>query len=165
MSPIDNLLATATAVVESSCDELNNPELLSALRQLEIAQRKITAASHALTARLVERGSPIALGGTTFAEVLARHLSISTATARRRLADAAHLGPRHSFTNAPRRPDTQTVGTLAAVRGLKREIEFLRGALLSHTSRMSTRLTYVKGVDIKMERQLPGTPSAAKMEQ
>ncbi|OHU62670.1 HNH endonuclease signature motif containing protein [Mycobacteroides chelonae] len=98
MSPIDDLLTTATAVAESSCDELNNPELLSALRQLEIAQRKITAASHALTARLVERGSPVALGGTTFAEVLARHLSISTATARRRLADAAHLGPRNSFT-------------------------------------------------------------------
>ena len=104
MSPIDDLLATATAVVESSCDELNNPELLSALRQLEIAQRKITAASHTLTARLVERGSPVALGGTTFAEVLARHLSISTATARRRLADAAHLGPRHSFTGEPLQP-------------------------------------------------------------
>lgn len=104
MSPIDDLLATATAVVESSCDELNNPELLSSLRQLEIAQRKITAASHALTARLVERGSPIALGGTTFAEVLARHLSVSTATARRRLADAAHLGPRHSLTGEALQP-------------------------------------------------------------
>ncbi|BAX95699.1 hypothetical protein MSTE_00355 [Mycobacteroides stephanolepidis] len=104
MSPIDDLLATGTAVVESSCDELNNPELLSALRQLEIAQRKITAASHALTARLVERGSPVALGGTSFAEVLARHLSISTATARRRLADAAHLGPRRAFTGEPLEP-------------------------------------------------------------
>lgn len=91
MSPIDDLLTTATAVVESSFDELNNPELLSALRQLEIAQRKITAASHTLTARLVQRGSPVALGGTSFAEVLARYLSITTATARRRLADAAHL--------------------------------------------------------------------------
>lgn len=104
MSPIDDLLATATAVVESSCDELNNPELLSALRQLEIAQRKITAASHAFTARLVERGSPVALGGTSFAEVLARHLSISTAAARRRLADVAHLGPRRAFTGEPLPP-------------------------------------------------------------
>ncbi|WP_255795761.1 DUF222 domain-containing protein, partial [Mycobacteroides abscessus] len=104
MSPIDDLLTTATAVVESSFDELNNPELLSALRQLEIAQRKITAASHTLTARLVQRGSPVALGGTSFAEVLARHLSITTATARRRLADAAHLGPRRAFTGEPLRP-------------------------------------------------------------
>lgn len=104
MSPIDDLLATATAVAESSCDELNNPELLSALRQLEIAQRKITAASHTLTARLVERGSPVALGGTSFAEVLARHLSISTAAARRRLADVAHLGPRRAFTGEPLPP-------------------------------------------------------------
>ncbi|MGV0585797.1 HNH endonuclease signature motif containing protein [Mycobacteroides chelonae] len=104
MSPIDDLLATATAVVDSSCDELNNPELLSALRQLEIAQRKITAASHTLTARLLERGSPVALGGTSFAEVLARHLSISTAAARRRLADVAHLGPRRAFTGEPLPP-------------------------------------------------------------
>ncbi|SKR46594.1 Conserved protein of uncharacterised function possible rep13e12 repeat protein [Mycobacteroides abscessus subsp. abscessus] len=104
MSPIDDLLTTATAVVESSFDELNNPELLSALRQLEIAQRKITAASHTLTARLVQRGSPAALGGTSFAEVLARYLSITTATARRRLADAAHLGPRRALTGEPLRP-------------------------------------------------------------
>ncbi|MGH3724495.1 MAG: HNH endonuclease signature motif containing protein [Mycobacterium sp.] len=104
MSPIDDLLTTATAVVESSFDDLNNPELLSALRQLEVAQRKITAASHTLTARLVERGSPVALGGTSFAEVLARHLSISAATARRRLADAAHLGPRRAFAGEPLQP-------------------------------------------------------------
>ncbi|ORB46897.1 hypothetical protein BST43_26455 [Mycobacteroides saopaulense] len=104
MNSIDDLLMTAAAVVESSFDDLNIPELLSALRQLEIAQRKITAASHSLLARLVERGSPVALGGTSFADVLARHVSISTATARRRLADAAHLGPRRAFTGEPLPP-------------------------------------------------------------
>ncbi|MEU9806976.1 HNH endonuclease signature motif containing protein [Mycobacterium sp. NPDC050853] len=104
MSSIDDLTSATAAVAGSSFDELNNPELLTALRRLEAAQRQITAASHTLLARLVARGSPVELGGTSFADVVARRLSISTAAARRRLADAAHLGPRRAITGEPLEP-------------------------------------------------------------
>ena len=47
-----------------------------------------------MIARLAAEASPVALGATSLAEVLWRRLRISRAEARRRIAEAADLGPR-----------------------------------------------------------------------
>ena len=51
-----------------------------------------------MIARLAAEASPVALGATSLAEVLWRRLRISRAEARRRIAEAADLGPRRAMT-------------------------------------------------------------------
>ncbi|WP_264017317.1 13E12 repeat family protein [Mycolicibacter longobardus] len=60
---------------------------------------------HRILARLVADGDPGLLGASSLTKALAERLRISSATARRRLAEAAELGPRTAMTGEPLEPE------------------------------------------------------------
>ncbi len=74
------------------------------LDRLETLRRRQPALDHRLLAQLAAHASPIALGAKTLADVLAERLRISTGEARRRLAEAADLGPRRAITGEALEP-------------------------------------------------------------
>ena len=98
MGSIGVLEAAVDAVCADTLDGLSNPELLAVLARVEVAQRRLTSASHVGVAQLVRQASPVELGGTSFPDVLSRRLHISKGAARRRIADAQQLGPRRAIT-------------------------------------------------------------------
>ncbi|WP_264017082.1 13E12 repeat family protein [Mycolicibacter longobardus] len=59
---------------------------------------------HRILARLVADGDPGLLGASSLTKALAERLRISSAAARRRLAEAAELGPRTAMTGEPLPP-------------------------------------------------------------
>ncbi|GKT28816.1 HNH endonuclease, partial [Aduncisulcus paluster] len=108
MSSIEVLEAAVDAVCADTLDGLSNPEVLAVLARVEVAQRRLQAVSHVGVAQLVQRGSPVELGGTSHADVLSRRLHISRGAARRRIADAEQLAPRRALTGeslAPQLPN------------------------------------------------------------
>ncbi|QCH23024.1 hypothetical protein DSM43276_01270 [Mycobacteroides salmoniphilum] len=108
MSSVEVLEAAIDAVCSDAVDGLNNPELLSVLARLEVTQRRLMSVSHRGIAQLVQRGTPVELGGTSYADVIARRLHIGKGAARRRIADAEQLAPRRALTSevlAPQLPN------------------------------------------------------------
>ncbi|MCV7183403.1 DUF222 domain-containing protein [Mycolicibacterium murale] len=59
---------------------------------------------HRVYQRITSQSSPVALGAKNYAAVLSQRLRISTSEARRRLDEAALLGPRTSMTGEPLAP-------------------------------------------------------------
>jgi hypothetical protein len=91
-------LHTARARVNGlSFDALTTPERLAYLEQLERDARRAPVASHTLINQIGEQADENALGGRLPA-VLAARLRISRGEARRRVAEAAELGPRRALT-------------------------------------------------------------------
>ncbi|ORA62602.1 HNH endonuclease signature motif containing protein [Mycobacteroides franklinii] len=108
MSSIEVLEPAVDAFCADTLDGLSNAELLAVLARVEVAQRRLTSASHAGIAQLVRQASPVELGGTSHADVLSRRLHISKGAARRRIADAQQLAPRRALTGevlAPQLPN------------------------------------------------------------
>ncbi|OHU18211.1 hypothetical protein BKG76_23795 [Mycobacteroides franklinii] len=108
MSSIEVLEAAVDVFCADTLDGLSNAELLAVLARVEVAQRRLTSASHAGIAQLVRQASPVELGGTSHADVLSRRLHISKGAARRRIADAQQLAPRRALTGevlAPQLPN------------------------------------------------------------
>jgi hypothetical protein len=77
----------------ASIDGLTHPELLSAQGELETLTRQMPTQSHRMITRLATEANPVELGATSLREVLRERLRISGADARRRVEDAAVLGP------------------------------------------------------------------------
>ncbi len=75
-------------------DALSHAELLDVQSQLETLIRQLPTQSHRILARLAAEASPTEFGATSLRELLTSRLRISRADARRRLAEAADLGPR-----------------------------------------------------------------------
>ncbi|MFA4083272.1 HNH endonuclease [Mycobacteroides salmoniphilum] len=108
MRSVEVLEAAVDAVCLDAFDGLNNPELLSVLARLEVAQRRLVSVSHRGIAQLVQRGTPVELGGTSFPDVLSLRLHIGKGAARRRIGDAEQLAPRRALTGevlAPQLPN------------------------------------------------------------
>lgn len=101
-------LATIEAATEQlqacSYDALSVEELLSVLARREQLAWRAPVVEHRILARLVAEGDPGALGAGSLAKALAERLRISSAAARRRLSEAAELGPRTSVTGEPLEP-------------------------------------------------------------
>lgn len=93
----DALRAARARVNALSFDVLTTPERLTYLEQLEEDARQAPVAGHALINQIAEQADEKALGGRLPA-VLAGRLRISRAEARRRVAEAADLGPRRALT-------------------------------------------------------------------
>jgi hypothetical protein len=109
MAAVDRLEAAHDVMASLAFDALTNPEVLAVLSRLEAVYRRQPVVEHRLIGRLAREASPIELGGTSLANVLATRLRISGTDARRRIAVAEDLGPRTAITGeplAPRLPKT-----------------------------------------------------------
>ncbi|BBY61526.1 HNH endonuclease signature motif containing protein [Mycolicibacterium sarraceniae] len=106
------ILHKAVAAVRAAHDELaalpvdtlSHRELLDVLGELEILSRQLPAQSHRILARLTAEASPQALGAKTLPDVLTTRLRVSRTEAKRRVRDAAVLGPRRSLIGEPLSP-------------------------------------------------------------
>jgi Domain of unknown function (DUF222) len=90
--------AAYAELAAASIDTLTHPELLSAQGELEALARQMPPQGHRMMARLAAEASPTDLGATCLRDVLASRLRIARAEARRRIDDAAVLGPRTALT-------------------------------------------------------------------
>ncbi|MCV7150323.1 13E12 repeat family protein [Mycolicibacterium pyrenivorans] len=93
------------AVLGEMCDELTHRELVGLLAELTAAVWSVPTLEHRILNRLAAETEPSALGESSWKEVLATALRISTKDAGARLEQAANLGPRRAMTGqvlAPR---------------------------------------------------------------
>jgi hypothetical protein len=91
------LRAARSRVNALTFDALTTPERLAYLEQLEQDARRAPVAGHVLINQIGEQADEKTLGGRLPA-VLATRLRITRGEARRRVAEAADLGPRHALT-------------------------------------------------------------------
>ena len=97
-----------------SFDTATHPELLAVQSRLEAVAWKQPAISHKLLARLAAETSPVELGAKSWTDVLANRLRIGRAEARRRLDEAADLGPRTALSGEPLAPALPNVAAAQA---------------------------------------------------
>ncbi|MDD7813412.1 HNH endonuclease signature motif containing protein [Mycobacterium sp. CSUR Q5927] len=91
--------------LEQCCfDALTTEELVEVLARREALAWRAPAIDHRILARLVTEGDAGLLGECSLGKALAERLRISSAAARRRLAEAAELGPRTAVTGEPLAP-------------------------------------------------------------
>jgi hypothetical protein len=83
-------------------DALTTPERLRLLEHCETFRRQLPAVEHAMVNQLT-RAEPSELGGKLPA-ALANRLRITRGEARRRIGEAADLGPRHALNGEPLEP-------------------------------------------------------------
>ena len=98
LAAFDEWEAADDKLAAMSLEALTHPELVALLDRRERGYRRQRSVDHVMIARLAAEASPVALGATSLAEVLRRRLRISRAEARRRIAEAADLGPRRAMT-------------------------------------------------------------------
>ena len=91
-------------VAACGIDTLTCDELLAAADDLEILDCQLPTERHRILAQLQAQATPRELGAKSWRDVLMIRWRLSSAEAHRRLADAAVLGPRHTFSGAPRAP-------------------------------------------------------------
>jgi hypothetical protein len=83
---------------------LSRDELLALASRLETLRRQLSALDHLLVAELEQRGVAGEVGARDTADLLVQLLRVSRREARRRVADAAELGPRRGLTGDPLPP-------------------------------------------------------------
>lgn len=104
---LDCLDAIETAydqLQDCSFDGFSSEELVEVLGRREVLARRAPAVDHRILARLAADGNPGALGASSLSMALAERLRISPTVARRRLGEAADLGPRVTTTGQPLPP-------------------------------------------------------------
>ncbi|HEX7322851.1 MAG TPA: HNH endonuclease signature motif containing protein [Mycobacterium sp.] len=99
----DAAAAAVDELLDLDFDALTTPERLALLQRCEVLRRRLPAVAHPLINSLAEQASPAELGGK-LSWALADRLRISRAEARRRIDDAAELGPRRTLTGQPLEP-------------------------------------------------------------
>jgi hypothetical protein len=99
----DTLRDAVSRVSELSFDALTTPERLNLLERLEVETRRLAVPRHELINQIGEQSNCEELGGKLPA-VLAERLRITRGDARRRVAEAADLGPRRGLTGEPLPP-------------------------------------------------------------
>ena len=110
---LDALDADLDRVSELSFDALTNPERLNILVRLEKMARRLPVPGHVLINQLAEQAGREELGAR-LPDALADRLHITPGEARRRVAEAADLGPRRALTGESLPP--LLTGTAAAQR-------------------------------------------------
>ncbi len=93
-------------------DALTKTELVAALDELETLSCQLPTQRHRMLARLQAESTAKEMGAKSWREVLSTRWRISTSEARRRLEEAAVLGPRRTLTGQPLPP--QLPGTAIA---------------------------------------------------
>ena len=94
---MEELLAATAAPLAS-------PELLAALRGVEVARRKTAAVDHQVLTQCAEQGLAVQLGHRKLDVCLSQLLRISRTDARARIRASVVCGPRRSFTGEPLLP-------------------------------------------------------------
>ncbi len=92
------------AMLHDACDGLSHRELVGLLSELTTVLRTVPVLEHRVLARLVAETEPCRLGEASWKKVLTTALRVSDTDAKRRLRDAAQLGPRQSLTGEPLEP-------------------------------------------------------------
>ncbi|WP_330218740.1 HNH endonuclease signature motif containing protein, partial [Mycolicibacterium obuense] len=106
------------AILSQACDTLAHPELVALLSEVTAVVRSVPALEHQILAMLTTETEPRRLGEASWKKVLTTALRVSDKEAKRRLADAANLGPRQAMTGEPLPPvweataAAQSAGTL-----------------------------------------------------
>jgi hypothetical protein len=106
-SVLEGVVAVRAAYAELSAqnvDTLTHPELLAALGEVEALTRQLPTLSHRILARLEREATPKTLGAKSLKALLAERLRISGKEAKRRLDEAAVLGPRTALNGEPLAP-------------------------------------------------------------
>ncbi len=93
----DALHAAVDAVLGLSFDVLSTRERFALLEHLEQQARRLPVPGHELINQLARQAAPIEIGGK-LSHALADRLRITRTDAKRRIDEAADLGPRHSLT-------------------------------------------------------------------
>ena len=101
---IAQMRAGYDAACAAGLDTLTHPELLTVLGDLEVLRRQLPVLEHAAISRLDREATPRELGAKSLKAVLMTRLRISGTDAKRRLKDAAELGPRVGLTGEPLQP-------------------------------------------------------------
>jgi hypothetical protein len=120
IAAVDRLDAAHAEVAALSFDALSGSQALAIKDRLETVARRQGAVDHRLTQQLVSQANPVDLGGTSWPDVLSNRLRIGRGEARRRLDEAADLGPRTAITGEPLAPvlptvaDAQAAGAIGA---------------------------------------------------
>jgi hypothetical protein len=105
----DELDAAFDKVLELSFDAVTPTEKLNLQNRMERNLRRAPAVEHRLISSLVAEADPKSLGGTSWADVFATRLGISTSEAKKRIKRAELLGPRQSITGEPLAPKLPNV--------------------------------------------------------
>src|SRR6516165_6883607 len=93
----DALSTVVSRIVVHAFDGLTTPERLGLLARLERETRRLRAPGHELINQVAEQAGSDELGGP-LPQALADRLRINRGEARRRVAEAADLGPRRALT-------------------------------------------------------------------
>jgi hypothetical protein len=91
---LDTLDAAFDTVADMPMDALTHRQVLTVMDRMERLTRRMPIVGHRLIARLAAEASPVELGAKSLRDVLRDRLRISGADARRRIDEAADLGPR-----------------------------------------------------------------------
>ncbi|MEZ0384070.1 MULTISPECIES: HNH endonuclease signature motif containing protein [Mycobacteriaceae] len=104
MGCLDEQEAINARLAQCSFDALSPEELVEVLARREVLAWQAPAIDHQILARLVAEGHDEVLAGCSLTKALSERLRISTADVRRRVDEAAELGPRTSITGEPLEP-------------------------------------------------------------
>ncbi|OBH16424.1 HNH endonuclease signature motif containing protein [Mycolicibacter sinensis] len=104
MECLDVAEAAHAQLAQCSFDGLSSEELVEVLARREALAWQAPVIDHQILARLVAEGHSDVLAGCSLAKALSERLRISTKEARRRIDDAAVLGPRTAITGEPLEP-------------------------------------------------------------
>jgi hypothetical protein len=99
----DALDAALDKIAALDCDALSTAELMELAERNHTAQCRVPALIHELVNELAATATVAELGGP-LAHALADRLRIKRSEARRRIAEAADLGPRRALTGEPLPP-------------------------------------------------------------
>ncbi|HEX7825955.1 MAG TPA: DUF222 domain-containing protein, partial [Mycobacterium sp.] len=105
----------------SGIDTLTCEELFAVADELEILDRQLPTQRHRILTQLQAQATPRELGAKSWRDVLMIRWRLSSAEASRRLADAAVLGPRRTFTGEPLAPVLAATAAAQALGLISRE--------------------------------------------
>lgn len=114
MASLDAIEAACDRLEACSFDALSPEELMSVLARREALAWRAPVVDHRILARLAVEDSSAALGACSLGKAMAERLRISTAAARRRVDEAAELGPRTAVTGEPLTPLLPTLAAAQA---------------------------------------------------
>src|SRR5690242_4280049 len=104
LAVFDEYDAVCEKLTALNFDAITLPELLELQSRREVQARRAPTVDHALLAAAQSRATAGEIGAKNWAEVLAIRLRISPTEAKRRVDEAAALGPRAATTGEPLHP-------------------------------------------------------------
>ncbi|MBS9535860.1 DUF222 domain-containing protein, partial [Mycobacterium sp. M1] len=101
---LDAIEVASARLAQCSFDALSTAELVAVLARREALAWQAPVIDHRILARLTAEGHTTALGACSLVKGLAERLRISGSEARRRVDEAADLGPRTTLGGQPLPP-------------------------------------------------------------